>query len=419
MKITVIRPYELGEPELARWRNFQQATPALANPFLSPEFSLAAGRLRAQARVAVMSDGPQIVGFFPFERRRFGIGMPIAAGLTDCQGLVHAPGLDWDPHELLRACGLSLWEFDHLVDGQLPFEPYQALRAASPIIDLTEGFDSYLAALNRNSTDPIKKEPVRKSLRELQRKERGLARNIGEPRFVFTSRDHTALHTVLNWKSAQYLQTGVADLFARSWIVQLLEQLIETETSSCTGILSILYAGDKPVAGHFGLRSDRVMVIWFPAYDRNFAKYSPGLLLNMCMAKAAASSGIQHIDMGRGAQRYKDMLKSRDLFVAEGRVVQRSPAAALHRTRRTLERQLRCVVKEHPALFHIADRVRKHYGRIDSTLRRATSAIERGGQHSGCPHGVAEGVASATLFSSISGGGRRSHGGHFPGYRTR
>lgn len=376
MKITVIHPHELGEPELARWRSFQQATPALANPFLSPEFSIAVGRLRTQARIAVLSDGPQIVGFFPFERRRFRGGVPIGAGLTDCQGLVHAPGLDWDPHELLRACGLVLWEFDHLVDGQMPFEPYQTLRATSPVMDLAGGFDTYLTQLNRNSTG-LMKGSIKKSLRGLQRKERGLARHAGELRFVFASCDHAALHMLLDWKSAQYLRAGVTDLFARPWIVQLLEQLLDTRTNSCTGILSMLYADGKPVAGHFGLRSDRVMVIWFPAYDRSFAKHSPGLLLHMRMAEAAAADGIHHIDMGRGTQGYKDMFKSRDLFVAEGRVVQRSPAAALHWTRWTLERQLRCVVKENPALYRAAGRIRKHYGRIDSTLRRGvTSAID-------------------------------------------
>ncbi len=72
----------------------QAGTDALANPFLSPEFTVAVGRQRPGARVAVLADGPAITGFLPFERRRLGLGVPIAAGLTDCQGLIHAPGMD-------------------------------------------------------------------------------------------------------------------------------------------------------------------------------------------------------------------------------------------------------------------------------------------------------------------------------------
>ena len=63
----------------------QRKTGSLANPFLCPEFAVAVGSFRPGARVAVLADGPEIVGFFPFERRRLGVGVPIGAGLTDCR----------------------------------------------------------------------------------------------------------------------------------------------------------------------------------------------------------------------------------------------------------------------------------------------------------------------------------------------
>ena len=128
MKITVVHPSELGPSELATWRTILRATPSLANPFLAPEFTVAVGGLRSQARVGVLIDGQKIVGFFPFERRSFGYGVPICARLNNCEGVVHLPGLEWDPQELLRACGLTVWEFGHLVDGQTPLERYQTVR---------------------------------------------------------------------------------------------------------------------------------------------------------------------------------------------------------------------------------------------------------------------------------------------------
>ena len=98
MRISVVHPCDLGESEIAIWRELQDAHPALDNPFLSPEFIIEVGRLRPQARVAVISDATGILGFFPFERHPFGIGMPIAAGLTDAQGLVHCKDAEFDPH---------------------------------------------------------------------------------------------------------------------------------------------------------------------------------------------------------------------------------------------------------------------------------------------------------------------------------
>jgi CelD/BcsL family acetyltransferase involved in cellulose biosynthesis len=101
MQISIVRPGDLGLDDIAAWRAMQRCTPALANPFLSLEFAIAAALFRPEARVGVLTDGASTVGFFPFERRRLGVGVPIAPGLTDCQGLVHAPGAEWDVRELL------------------------------------------------------------------------------------------------------------------------------------------------------------------------------------------------------------------------------------------------------------------------------------------------------------------------------
>ena len=125
MRVSVVRPGELGLDDIASWRAMQAGTPSLASPFLSPEFTIAVGELRPGARVAVLSEGSAVVGFFPFERGRFGAGMPIATGLTDCQGLIHAAGLQWDARELVRACRLPAWRFDHLEASQRAFDRYR------------------------------------------------------------------------------------------------------------------------------------------------------------------------------------------------------------------------------------------------------------------------------------------------------
>jgi CelD/BcsL family acetyltransferase involved in cellulose biosynthesis len=316
----------------------------------------------------VLFDGPDVAGFFPFERRGLGYGVPICAGYSNCQGLVHLPGLEWDPQELLRACGLAVWEFDHLVDEQRPIEPYQSVRVLSPIMDLSAGFDSFIAQVRLG--------PNR--VRDTHRKQRKLSREVGEVRFVYDTCDLQMLRTVMAWKSAQFLRTGWGDLFARPWIVQLLEQLLETRTEHFAGVLSMLYAGEQPVSGHFGLRSDSVVAQWFCAYDTRFGSYSPGLALNLELAEAAAAAAIQHIDMGPGAEGYKQWFRSRDLVVAQGRVVRRSSRAALHWMRRAPTERIYRVVTENPSLHRVAKRVRTGYVRVDSALRRAAAGKTSG-----------------------------------------
>lgn len=44
---------------------------------------------------------------------------------------------------MLKACGLSVFEFDHLVDEQKPFGRYVTGTFASPVVDLKAAEGSY------------------------------------------------------------------------------------------------------------------------------------------------------------------------------------------------------------------------------------------------------------------------------------
>src|SRR5215471_2166108 len=103
MQVTLKRPAEVSAAETAAWHAIQAADQAQASPFLCPEFAVAVGRQRPAARVAVLREGGELAGFFPFERRRLGVGVPVGAGLSDCQGLVMAPGTRWDTAGLLAS----------------------------------------------------------------------------------------------------------------------------------------------------------------------------------------------------------------------------------------------------------------------------------------------------------------------------
>jgi CelD/BcsL family acetyltransferase involved in cellulose biosynthesis len=355
VQISITRPSELGAAEIARWHWLQRETGTLGNPYLSPEFAIAVDHFRPDARLAVLADGPAIAGFFPFQRRRFGVGVPIAAGLTDCQGLIHAPGVEWNPPELLRACKLTEWQFDHLVTGQVPFQRYVSAVVPSPVIDLTDGFVAYREKLRVKSP---------RFGSDVARKARRLAREAGALGFVADSDDVTVLRTLMKWKSDQYHRNGWVDVFARPWIADLINYLFSVRSDGFGGLLSVLYAGQTPVAAHFGIRSGPILAHWFPAYDVRFAAQSPGLIQHLRMAEETPALGIGLIDMGTGPERYKHTLKSHDLFVGEGVVTRGALSARAHRVRTAQTDWARRQVKRHPALFRAADRLLRRTGRI-------------------------------------------------------
>jgi len=363
--LTVCRPGELTAADRAAWTAMQakahlHGSPELANPFLSPEFTLAVGRCRRGVRIAVLREGGEPAAFFPFQRSAAGVGRAIGLGVSDSQGLVHRPGFTWDARDLLRACGLSVWEFDHLVEGQAPFEAGASGTFPSPVMDVDQGYEAYLAGLRARSP---------KFTRTTLAKERKLGRDAGEVRYVHDERDPEALRRLMAWKSAQYRRTGRSDRFAHPWITGLVQQLFHTRSDPFAGILSVLYADGKPVAAHFGLRTERVLACWFPAYDPEYAKYSPGLVLHLRMAESAAADGIAYLDLGRGQKEYKDSLKTRELMVSEGWVTRRHPVAVGHRARRAPVRALRNVVLSRPELFEPADKALKRMGQLRSRNR--------------------------------------------------
>ncbi|MGW8066250.1 GNAT family N-acetyltransferase [Streptomyces ziwulingensis] len=91
-----------------------------------------------------------------------------------------------------------------------------------------------------------------------------------------------------------------------------------------------------------------VLSWWFPAYDRAYGTYSPGLLLQLRMLEAAAADGSESADLGSGPTRYKESFKTRDLTVYGGAVVRAGAGGAVHRPAREPVRAARRFVRERP-----------------------------------------------------------------------
>ncbi|MEU5889123.1 GNAT family N-acetyltransferase [Streptomyces sp. NPDC047461] len=354
-RIDIVHPRDLTTGDLCLWNELHARAAPVANPFMSAQFTRSIGRVRSDTRVAIVRDGKEAVGYFPYQRGRLGHGRAIGFGVSDCQGAVLRPGVELDPLHLMRACSLSAWEFNHLESSQKAFLPYATGQFASPFIDLRAGFEPYENHLRGQS---------RRFLKTAWAQERRMSRDIGPLRFVYDEKDPAALDALIAWKSAHYRRTGRRDPFTQPWITQLVLQLADATEPACSGVLSVLYAADRPVAAHFGLRSRTVFSCWFPSYDRTVATFSPGRILYLRMIEAAAVSGIHVFDFGRGAAAYKDAFKTGDLLVHEGAMRVAGPGAALHWLRREPVRAAHRLVREHPVLKGAAVRTLEAVGTI-------------------------------------------------------
>ncbi|MDA1016272.1 MAG: GNAT family N-acetyltransferase [Planctomycetota bacterium] len=320
MQVKLTTPSQISKAEFAAWASFQEQSAEFDSPYFRPEFAEAVAAVRDDVEVAVILEHEQPVGFLPFQRSGAHIAKPLGGRLSDYQGVVGRPGLQLDAEQLLRAGGLTVFDFDHMLATQKPFQPYHRFIDHSPYVDLSNGFESYRAALRTSA---------REEMRQTFRLSRKLSREIAPVRCEMFSAETTAFETLLRWKSEQYRATNVTDVFSFPWTIDLLREIWKHSSESFQGVLSVLYAGDRPVASHFGMRSGDVLHWWFPAYDRELAKYGPGRALLAMVAQQCESAGINKIDLGRGVAPYKALVMSGATEVAVGSVDLRPVARCL------------------------------------------------------------------------------------------
>ena len=135
------------------------------------------------------------------------------------------------------------------------------------------------------------------SARQLRR----IARDLGDVKFVLDDQRPEVFDAIVKWKSAQYVSTGVGDMFARPDNVEFFHRL------RTAGLLRVssFSAGPHLLAAHFGSSHDRRLTWWIPAYDTEYRKYSPGRLMLLELIRESQQRGDLEFDFLIGDEDYK------------------------------------------------------------------------------------------------------------------
>jgi CelD/BcsL family acetyltransferase involved in cellulose biosynthesis len=250
MQVSVIDGRGLTADHVGAWSVIQSSTPELESPFFRPEFTQAISEVTGNVFVGVIHDSSgRPAGFFPFQLQRPGFGKSLE--MCDYQGLIAPPALQWDVRALIRKCGLKVWEFDHLCTANPAFERFHLNTIESPIIDVSRGFEAYKASLSPEG---------RRHLAKAATSARKVEREIGPITLVSDSGDPQLMQAMHRWRAQKYGPLP-------DWAHPALEIIRTTRAPAFAGMLSGLYAGDRLMAVHFGIRSRGVLHWWFPAYD--------------------------------------------------------------------------------------------------------------------------------------------------------
>lgn len=298
----MLRPRELSPALATAWRVLQSDGRRWDSPFLSPCWarSVALARGGDAVRVAVISEHGEPRAFMAAQ---VGAITAIAAGgaMSDYEGLVGDPGPDFDPAELVRALGVSRYDFAHVPADQCAFAAHARGAALSWIVDVPDGYDAYAAQRRADGVSALK---------EIDRKRRKVEREVGQAVFTAASPSRADFDQLIAWKRAQYQATGQTDVLGVPWTLKLLEDLFVLDIPGFGGRLFTLRIDGKLAAAHFHLLGETTIHAWMIAHDPAFDRYSPGLLLFQDILRWMDGQPYDRFDLGYGDYRFKTELSN-------------------------------------------------------------------------------------------------------------
>ncbi|MCU0696098.1 MAG: GNAT family N-acetyltransferase [Myxococcaceae bacterium] len=185
------------------------------------------------------------------------------------------------------------------------------------------------------------------------RQRRRVERELGPLEFRWHDERPEVFTACVRWKSSQYRETGVGDMFADERNVELFRRLV------ASGVVKVasLFAGSTLIAAHFGAHTDRRFAWWVPAYDPAQAKFSPGRLLLLELLRESQRLGDLEFDFLIGDEKYKFG------FATHNRVIGPIGAPPVSRLVSALaKKQVKAWLERHPAALQRARALKQRFG---------------------------------------------------------
>lgn len=299
--LQIIAPSMISSEVADSWHLIRSSNPSLASPYFDLEFTRSVAEVRDDVEIAVFSSEGRIVALLPFQRSRPGQGVPVGGRLNDSHGILchpddkkHLPAREL-VEQIMATANLDSFKFHAMSQLDPSLRRCQFTELGSHHLDLSDGWDAYYQWARKNSV----------AIKRQKQKTRKMAREIGPIRFEFDCQSDEMLEQLIAMKRSKYQRSNTFDILSVEWASNLLRKIERINQPGFKGILSAIFAGDRLVAIHFGMLTQNILHYWFPVYDPEFHRYSPGTELLLEVARVANSHGITKVDLGYGDDPYK------------------------------------------------------------------------------------------------------------------
>lgn len=291
MRIDVRPITELSEEMKQRWLDIQSLNSNLSGPCFHPDLFRSVGKFCQDVYVALLYDKNDLIGFLPYLKdQKLSVAQPIE--FCDYQAIIGPRSYPWDLRVILKHIGLRSWNYTSLVDFEnIKSKGRQLKIGGSRRIDLNGGYEEYR----------LSKKDGKVKFGGLRRKKKLVQANLGPITFVPMSNDREVLRQMLYWKSLQHNRDS-------QWLklaTELVEHFSFSDQSAIKGVLCGLYAENNLMAAFFGIRYQGILHSLICAFNPDFKKFSPGLILWQSLISAHQKLEYTILDLGPGDNKYK------------------------------------------------------------------------------------------------------------------
>lgn len=316
LTVNVKRASELSEIDRIAWAALRTSNPQTYSPYFHLDYTDLLSKLRDDVFIACAYENNLPIAFLPYQGERF--ARPVGAPMTDYHGFICKPDAEFNPVDILKAAGIGAYHFSAVTNSQM--SPHMQSEDNGVLMDISGGAESWRAARDGS---------YRRHLKSNRRRIRKAGEDIGEPRFIWQSKDQGIFDQLISWKKQKFAETGKYDVLSAGWTMELLTHLWQRHNGGLKSEMQALYFGDRLAAIDLGLTDGETFHSWIVAYDGELHSYAPGIQLLEGLIDAAAELGYSRIDLGVGIDGYKRHYASDAVKTGTGFIAAQGSAAAL------------------------------------------------------------------------------------------
>ncbi|WP_300393050.1 GNAT family N-acetyltransferase [Henriciella sp.] len=293
---------DLSATDLDAWRSLCRQHADYDSALLTPEFTYVIAGIRQDVRVVLVRKGDAIKAVLPIHLRPDGLARPLGTPFADYTGPVRTVDCELSLSDMLAAAGIAAFSTNAMPD------PWGLMEGP---VEPSGKTDSHVIRVDTsNPQDLIEEQRSKHSKRfkNFRRLRNQLEREAGTLRFDWGAPDTATLATLLEYKRAQFRQTGLVDLTSATQSRQMLDAVALSPYAFHTA----LWLGDTLISGHFGIRVATSFHPWIAAFNPAFRHFSPGNLLLMSVLETMQDMGLETYDLANGHDHYKKYFSNAD-----------------------------------------------------------------------------------------------------------